>query len=653
MTRSGDDDPSRSTTEEDGEDTTEHAVSTTIGNNDTATNDNGSTSASAPVDTATRAPSALHNRLLNQQRSNILLQVLFHHMLNSRRRREEEEALALSSPPPLPDREMAVLGHQEALDMNAMCRFCFEGSLLQGEEEGDDAQEETKQSKNNDGIDRKSEGNNTMSERTSTNTSATRTTHKNALIAPCNCAGGSRWVHLACLRQWQRMQARSLSSSSSDLNHDDDANPTTTTMYTAAGYICNVCNSPYLSRPPVVRGVRRNLLRRGTLLVSRSNAGRTFQQTVVLLLSSNVCGNPHGAFGVIVNAPLQEEAAPVGLFLPPPPQQTPQDQSQEHSGEQQQDHGGESHNLVADNGNDQHAEEHGDDTTSNNNDSTISANMSSSSIEWRRGGPVCGGRLGVVHYTILHTYPPTLSDVHQGGILDVDIDEEYIDDDNDGDQGENDPVDDAEIGDATSAGDNDVEASLADTDDADSHISEDNDEGDEEHSGDLPDNDDTCGPLSLPVFDVARNTPPLQFLASTTTPLPSTFSEDKLERIVRQLTGHNQITTTSISDTSDEPAANTDATETEDDNQDNNDGGDDDSNNNKVIIFSGYCKWRAGQLEREIQREVWDVCVDATPADIFRHHGSGFWEEIRESDRLLSWQRLVEEEEVVELDDNE
>ena len=65
----------------------------------------------------------------------------------------------------------------------------------------------------------------------------------------------------------------------------------------------------------------------------------------------------------------------------------------------------------------------------------------------------------------------------------------------------------------------------------------------------------------------------------------------------------------------------------------------------KVILFQGYCKWRTGQLQREIQRGVWDVCVDATPEDILGNHDSTFWEELSESDRLLSWQQLMREEE--------
>lgn len=626
----------------------ERAQDTVEATPEDATSNNSDTSTAAPT---TRAPSALHNRLLNQQRSNILLQVLFHHMLNSRRRREEEEALALTEPPPLPpDRVMPVLSHEEAVGMNAICRFCFEGSLLV--EEG--GKEEASKNKDNE----KEDTNEKASDSNISSITATPTIQKNALIAPCNCTGGSRWVHLECLRQWQRMQVRNVSrravlnDTSANNRSDNEAmdasdNSTGTVTYTAAGYSCNVCTSPYLSRPPTVRGVRRNLLRRGTLLVSRSNhVGRTFQQTVVLLLSngddawgsnSNISGN-HGSFGLIVNAPLHQEASPTGLFLPP---------SQEQDALDGNDNAVDG--LSGENG---EAVTEGDGTPRNSNSTDVAATTSADislspsspnpSVEWRRGGPVCGGRLGVIHYTILHTYPPTLDAVH-GNILDVDIDEEYFDDDDNIEE-----VDEISnrVDDAVSTTDLEVEDALSDNNDDDSshfaaNTGEDDDDlvDDDDMTYDLPENGDFCGPISLPVFDISRNTPSLQFLASTTTPLPSTFSEEKLEGAVQQITGQNQSATDNASVISDEPAASDNATEMENtENSANN------SNHNKVLIFSGYCKWRAGQLEREIQREVWDICVDATPADVFRPPESGFWEEIRESDRLLSWQQLVEEE---------
>lgn len=481
---------------------------------DTATNRSSSFSTNTQ-----RTHSALHNRLLNQQRSNMLLQVLFHHMLNSRRRREEEVARA-QSPPPLPDREMPVLSSDDAEIANAICRFCFEGS----------------------------------------------STSDNSLVAPCNCAGGSRWVHLECLRQWQRQQVRNLGEDQ-------------TATYSAAGYTCNVCNSPYLIRPPAVRSVRRSLLKRGTLLVSRPSVGRTFQRTVVLLLS-NISESPFGVFGLIINSPLQEESTPNNLLL-----------QQEEANVQE-----------------------GDDSEGNNN--AVSTN--NLSIEWRRGGPVCGGRLGVVHYSVLHTFPPSI----EAGLADVDIDEEYFDDDEAHD----------------TANENEIDLEAPPTDDAE----EDPDIEAEDEGDDIDDDDDlevgegeseSCAPLSLPVFDALRNSPPLHFVATPHTSVPTTFSEDSLRQTIQRLAQGDRTDSNAPTETN---------AETEID-QGDNDSSESTNEPRKVILFSGYCKWRSGQLEREIQREVWDVCIDATPEDILRQDGSHFWEELSQSDRLLSWQRLLEE----------
>jgi len=60
----------------------------------------------------------------------------------------------------------------------------------------------------------------------------------------------------------------------------------------------------------------------------------------------------------------------------------------------------------------------------------------------------------------------------------------------------------------------------------------------------------------------------------------------------------------------------------------------------KFIIFSGYCKWRGGQLQREIKNGSWGVCNTTTARDIMEPVS---WEEIRSSDRLLTRGDLLEE----------
>jgi putative AlgH/UPF0301 family transcriptional regulator len=300
--------------------------------------------------------------------------------------------------------------------------------------------------------------------------------------------------------------------------------------------------------------------------------GRTFQNTVILLLNDAI----GGAFGLIANSPLSERSIPTRF----------NSSNANHEGEEQQQE---------------------------------------QSIVWRRGGPVCGGRLGVVNYAILHTYPPTWY-LGQDGVLDVDIDEEYIEEENehhapvvmtDEDNDEVPSVDDFPAYDAetASAEDDDFITPLSDPETDDDDVTP----AALEH--------EICAPLSLPIFDVARNNPPLQFVAAPETQDPATFSEDSLSRIIPRLVN------THPPPESDE-ATNDDAATLDTDN--NSDAGDtgrtesgDASTANggrKIFVFMGYCKWRAGQLQREIQREVWDVCVDATPADILRHHNDdNFW----------------------------
>ncbi len=61
---------------------------------------------------------------------------------------------------------------------------------------------------------------------------------ENPLISPCACKGGQKWVHLSCLRRWQRMTMVSQPTHpaywSDDKRHHE----------------CNVCKSEYTCPPP-------------------------------------------------------------------------------------------------------------------------------------------------------------------------------------------------------------------------------------------------------------------------------------------------------------------------------------------------------------------------------------------------------------------
>jgi len=69
----------------------------------------------------------------------------------------EPETMAGPGVPDASGSAAEVLGHQGEIEEEPMCRYCFEG-VEAGE-----------------------------------------------LISPCSCTGGQKWVHVACLRRWQRM----------------------------------------------------------------------------------------------------------------------------------------------------------------------------------------------------------------------------------------------------------------------------------------------------------------------------------------------------------------------------------------------------------------------------------------------------------------
>ena len=93
------------------------------------------------------------------------------------------------APPPPPTAKEAAAAAEED-EGERMCRYCFDG-----EEEGE-------------------------------------------LISPCGCRGGQKWVHLDCLRRWQRMVL--VSQPTHPMFHNDDLRQQT----------CNVCKQPYTCAPP-------------------------------------------------------------------------------------------------------------------------------------------------------------------------------------------------------------------------------------------------------------------------------------------------------------------------------------------------------------------------------------------------------------------
>ena len=60
----------------------------------------------------------------------------------------------------------------------------------------------------------------------------------------------------------------------------------------------------------------------------------------------------------------------------------------------------------------------------------------------------------------------------------------------------------------------------------------------------------------------------------------------------------------------------------------------------KVMIFSGFCQWGTGQLEREIDRGVWGVVPNGTVEDVLWQDngpssGRNLWEHLSQSPRVV------------------
>eukprot|EP00546_Thalassionema_frauenfeldii_P002788 CAMPEP_0178938322 /NCGR_PEP_ID=MMETSP0786-20121207/26265_1 /TAXON_ID=186022 /ORGANISM="Thalassionema frauenfeldii, Strain CCMP 1798" /LENGTH=371 /DNA_ID=CAMNT_0020617025 /DNA_START=2470 /DNA_END=3582 /DNA_ORIENTATION=+ len=173
------------------------------------------------------------NAARRAQRRLLLFAVAYRQVMNQR---ESVSSRSTSSDEnrrqPVDPLPLRILSDEEAREKDAKCRFCLEGI-----------------------------GSGTQ------------------LVAPCACAGSAEYVHVACLRQWQRL-ARNKSSAS----------------------VCSICTIPYSLPPPPPKKLLP--IPKGTLLIRKGQQqeGRTFSRSVVLLL----CGTQDDElpFGVIINLPI-------------------------------------------------------------------------------------------------------------------------------------------------------------------------------------------------------------------------------------------------------------------------------------------------------------------------------------------------------------
>ena len=344
------------------------------------------------------------------------------------------------------------------------------------------------------------------------------------LVAPCACIGTQEWVHVVCLRKWQRVSLGSYEK------HDS---------------ICNVCKAPFALPPPPLPKSR---IRAGMLLVATEALMGTFSKSVILLCEVT----PEGAHGVVINrpvnpamsGPLQSVEAAAGRHGPLP-------------------------------------------------------------LEWRSGGPVCGGRMGIVNYTVLHTVcQPSRG---RGNVPSLAIVLPQ------GEPGAGAP--------ATAPALYTHGAPIRD----DYHIMGRN-ESSSEPEGDDEDAEEDAGEVAEPVDEpsAAAVSPSsasvpsgsaLPLTAGSLPPAvpsvqvvvdrhgPASWSSQALIRVISRL-GKT---------VSQGRRAESDAT--------------------KAICFVGYCRWGRNQLQGEIHRGSWGMC-NSTVEDVLSAE-PGLWDALRTSGRLI------------------
>ena len=94
------------------------------------------------------------------------------------------------------------------------------------------------------------------------------------LISPCACKGGQRWVHLSCLRRWQRMvlvsQPTHPAFYKDDIRHHE----------------CNVCKAPFTCAPPTRHELMQSFtgpeiaafIERGSIIASHPAFGQELEE---------------------------------------------------------------------------------------------------------------------------------------------------------------------------------------------------------------------------------------------------------------------------------------------------------------------------------------------------------------------------------------
>ena len=111
------------------------------------------------------------------------------------------------------------------------------------------------------------------------------------LISPCNCKGGQKWVHLHCLRRWQRMVLVSQPTHPS-FYRDDERH-----------HVCNVCKSKFMCTPPTRQELMESftgaeiaaLIEKNRIIGNHKRAAEEMRREMAQLppIIARACGHEH------------------------------------------------------------------------------------------------------------------------------------------------------------------------------------------------------------------------------------------------------------------------------------------------------------------------------------------------------------------------
>ena len=305
-----------------------------------------------------------------------------------------------------------------------------------------------------------------------------------------------------------------------------------TSPFTASA--CNVCMTTFALAPPKPRP-----LRAGMLLVAEPSLQGTFFQSVILLCEIT----PDGTHGVVVNCPsevMQSTSLAVAYEV------SRLRQSGSGSG------------------------------------SPASPLM----IEWRRGGPVCGGRLGVVRYTLMHTLGSRFGSIEVLGAEEVaaGTGESVVARWRGADGATETEVEEAGTEAAVEAG-TEVEAEPVEA------------AGEQEEA-------------VAPQHDGASRLPSISVVAESSYGFrsPAALGTNHAARLINSLSAVATIEHAAARAGAVPPVA---------------------------LLFVGHCRWGRGQLQSELARGSWRVC-EGRVADVLGDNVQ-LWQELQRSGRLRTW----------------